>query len=39
MCHFDLTAQELGLKGKWSDEDPGMATDDNNEYIITYIFS
>jgi len=37
MCHFELMIQELGLKGKWIDEDPGINLEKNTEYIISYI--
>ena len=26
MCHFELTAQELGLEGKWIIAEPGIRT-------------
>lgn len=38
LCHFELTARELGLKGKWASHDPqapGAAK--GLEYIITWI--
>jgi hypothetical protein len=34
-CHFELTAKELGLKGKWAKEDIGMV--DGLEYICTWV--
>ena len=38
MCHFELTAQELGLSGKWVFEDPGLKLpDDLIEYIASWV--
>ncbi len=38
MCHFDLTAKHLGLKGKWAVDDPGIALlDEHTEYSISWI--
>ncbi|NLX63189.1 MAG: nitroreductase [Clostridiaceae bacterium] len=37
MCHFEMMIQELGLKGKWIDEDPGINPEKNTEYIISYL--
>jgi len=37
MCHFEIMIKELGLKGKWIDEDPGINLEKNTEYIISYI--
>jgi nitroreductase len=36
MCHFELTAQELGLKGKWQTKDPNIA-DTGLNYIVTWV--
>jgi nitroreductase len=37
MCHFALTAQELGLPGAWAVADPGLEIlDDNTLYIATW---
>lgn len=36
MCHFELMIKELGQKGKWIDEDPGINLEKNTEYIISY---
>ncbi len=37
MCHFELTANELGLKGRWKVTDPGLAVPDAaTEYIVTW---
>jgi len=38
MCHFELTARELGLKGKWGIQDPKVKLpDDLTEYTISWI--
>lgn len=37
MCHFDLTARELGLTGGWEKHDPGLdLADDFTEYSATW---
>ena len=36
MCHFELSAKELGLKGDWSVNDPQIK-EDNMEYIVSWI--
>lgn len=37
MCHFELTARELGLPGEWVFEDPGLALPDGlTEYVVTW---
>ena len=36
MCHFDLSARELGLKGDWNVNDPQIKKDDM-EYIVSWI--
>lgn len=36
MCHFDLTARELGLAGRWVVDDPGVAQTSPVEYIATW---
>jgi hypothetical protein len=36
MCHFELSAKELGLKGDWSVSDPHMQKNDM-EYIVSWI--
>ena len=36
MCHFELSAEELGLKGDWSVTDPQIKSD-GMEYIISWI--
>lgn len=35
MCHFELAAIEMGLKGHWEDEKPGNAPSDH-KYIISW---
>ncbi|NLE23943.1 MAG: nitroreductase [Clostridiaceae bacterium] len=37
MCHFELMVQELGLKGLWVAQDPGITLEKNTEYIISYV--
>jgi nitroreductase len=37
MCHFELTARELGLAGRWVVQDPNIAKpDDRTEYIVSW---
>jgi hypothetical protein len=37
MCHFDLTARELGLNGKWERHDPGLELNDGfAEYAASW---
>jgi len=37
MCHFALTAEELGLAGHWVREDPGLALpDEQTSYVATW---
>lgn len=36
MCHFELAAHELELKGKWEKVDPGIPTGGLN-YIVTWV--
>ncbi len=37
MCHFELTARELGLQGEWVFEDPGLALPDAlTEYVVSW---
>jgi hypothetical protein len=38
MCHFELSAKELGLKGRWSTDDPHTQKDDM-EYIVSWAAS
>ena len=38
MCHFELTARELGLSGRWTLDDPGLETpNDLTEYTATWV--
>jgi len=37
MCHFELTASELGLKGSWVLNDPQIQMPEGTEYIVTWI--
>ena len=36
MCHFELSAREIGLKGAWKVADPRVETGDT-EYIVSWI--
>ncbi len=36
LSHFDLTTQETGLDGRFVFENPGIATPENTEYIVTF---
>jgi hypothetical protein len=37
MCHFQLTAKEMGLSGEWKLQDPGInQPDPETEYIVTW---
>jgi hypothetical protein len=36
MCHFELSAKELGLKGDWGVNGPQIKKD-NMEYIVSWI--
>ncbi|TCQ03687.1 putative nitroreductase [Serpentinicella alkaliphila] len=36
MCHFELTMQELGFKGKWKEDNP-KKDKESCEYIISFI--
>jgi hypothetical protein len=38
MCHFELTARELGLPGKWLNAAPSIAKpDDLTEYVVSWL--
>jgi len=40
MCHFELTARELGLQGEWSKDDPGLELPDElTTYSATWVSS
>lgn len=36
LCHFELSANELGIKGVWKDEEPDLQADDM-EYVVSWI--
>lgn len=38
MCHFELTARELGIKGQWTVQEPSIAKpDDLTEYAVSWV--
>jgi hypothetical protein len=38
MCHFQLSAQELGLPGEWRSDEPVLpGTPASFEYIVTFV--
>lgn len=37
MCHFELTAQELGLNGSWQICDPGGQKPTNIDYVVSWV--
>ena len=37
MCHFELTAQQIGVSGRWDDLNPGIPCPGNTEYLLSYI--
>jgi hypothetical protein len=38
MCHFELTAKELGVDGKWQICDPGdIRTPQDTEYVVSWV--
>lgn len=38
MCHFELTAREQGLAGKWERMNPGLETPDaRTEYVVSWV--
>ncbi|MFX0174249.1 MAG: nitroreductase family protein [Candidatus Hodarchaeota archaeon] len=37
VCHFDLTARELSLKGQWVFEEPNILTPNNFNYVASWI--
>ena len=40
MCHFELTARELGLDGKWVRMNPGLEVpDERTEYVVSWVES
>jgi len=36
VCHFNLSAKELGVKGKWSFEHPDISISEDYRYIISW---
>lgn len=38
MCHFELSAREQGLKGKWVYSEPSLELPEHTEYISTWSF-
>ena len=39
VCHFDLSAKELGIQGEWKIVDPHHITPKNLKYVISWIGS
>ena len=37
ICHFDLTAKEVGLKGRWEFEEPDIEKSDELAYVASWI--
>jgi hypothetical protein len=37
MCHFELTANELGIKGVWMLDEPGIEKPQGAEYTVSWI--
>ncbi|AFQ44676.1 nitroreductase family protein [Desulfosporosinus meridiei] len=38
MCHFELTAQEQGIKGKWEISDPGSISKPlDTDYVVSWV--
>jgi hypothetical protein len=37
MCHFEITASELGLNGIWVLDDPKIQIPESTEYTVTWI--
>ena len=37
LCHFEIAAEDGGLKGKFIQSDPGIMAAEDTEYIATYI--
>ena len=38
MCHFEMTANELGIEGKWVLSDPGnINIPQDTEYIVSWV--
>jgi hypothetical protein len=37
LCHFEIAAEEQGLNGRFMQEDPGIQTPEDTEYVATYV--
>ena len=37
MCHFELSAVELGLAGKWEQMDSSFTGIDNLQYVVSWV--
>ncbi len=37
LCHFEIAAEERGEKEYFIQEDPGIRTPEDTEYIATYV--
>ncbi|GAH86127.1 unnamed protein product, partial [marine sediment metagenome] len=37
VCHFDLSAKELEMKGKWEFEEPTIHRPNGLKYIVSWI--
>ena len=37
LCHFEIGAEEGGVKGRFIQSDPGIAVEEDTEYIATYV--
>lgn len=37
LCHFELSASELHLNGKWQSFDPGLILPESTEYILSWV--
>lgn len=37
MCHFEMMLNELGMYGKWVDNNPKLANGEGKEYIISFV--
>ena len=36
LCHFDVTAEETGMSGRFVFRDPGIAVPSDTEYIVSF---
>lgn len=37
MAHFEIAAEAVSVKGSWQSADPGLPTDKDTEYIMTFV--